>query len=212
MTHPAGGAEPGGEVAPRLEICALPAALDGLRHSGTATCAPAPLPTPTCGRSIVAGKARGGLNSPSRSRAPTVLGPLGAPTWCHEDRVRSSRRTRPVSRSHAGRARGAVVAHIWAVTALLDRLERPGWAARERHPEDRRKVVVRLMRPQRGPPRRKSAPWCARSMTQSPVARRATAKRSNGSWQERSDAVAELVRNERSPRGLPRRCSGIERS
>ena len=31
-----------------------------------------------------------------------------------------------------------------SVTALLDRLERLGWAARERHPEDRRKVVVRL--------------------------------------------------------------------
>jgi DNA-binding MarR family transcriptional regulator len=31
-----------------------------------------------------------------------------------------------------------------SVTALLDRLERLGWAARERHPDDRRKVVVRL--------------------------------------------------------------------
>jgi DNA-binding MarR family transcriptional regulator len=30
-----------------------------------------------------------------------------------------------------------------SVTALLDRLERLGWAARERHPDDRRKVVVR---------------------------------------------------------------------
>lgn len=31
-----------------------------------------------------------------------------------------------------------------SVTALLDRLERLGWAAREPHPEDRRKLVVRL--------------------------------------------------------------------
>jgi DNA-binding MarR family transcriptional regulator len=31
-----------------------------------------------------------------------------------------------------------------AITALLDRLERLGWAGRERHPDDRRKVVVRL--------------------------------------------------------------------
>jgi DNA-binding MarR family transcriptional regulator len=31
-----------------------------------------------------------------------------------------------------------------AVTALIDRLERLGWAGRERHPEDRRKVVIRL--------------------------------------------------------------------
>ncbi len=31
-----------------------------------------------------------------------------------------------------------------SVTALLDRLERLGWAAREPHPEDRRKIVVRL--------------------------------------------------------------------
>jgi DNA-binding MarR family transcriptional regulator len=31
-----------------------------------------------------------------------------------------------------------------SITALLDRLERLGWAARERHPQDRRKVVVRL--------------------------------------------------------------------
>ncbi|MEY2472213.1 MAG: hypothetical protein QOK28_1542 [Actinomycetota bacterium] len=31
-----------------------------------------------------------------------------------------------------------------SVTALLDRLERLGWANRERHPDDRRKVVVRL--------------------------------------------------------------------
>ena len=31
-----------------------------------------------------------------------------------------------------------------SVTALLDRLERLGWAARELHPEDRRKLVVRL--------------------------------------------------------------------
>jgi DNA-binding MarR family transcriptional regulator len=31
-----------------------------------------------------------------------------------------------------------------SVTALVDRLERLGWAARERHPDDRRKVVVRL--------------------------------------------------------------------
>ena len=31
-----------------------------------------------------------------------------------------------------------------AITALVDRLERLGWAQRERHPDDRRKVVVRL--------------------------------------------------------------------
>jgi DNA-binding MarR family transcriptional regulator len=31
-----------------------------------------------------------------------------------------------------------------SVTALVDRLERLGWAARERHPNDRRKIVVRL--------------------------------------------------------------------
>jgi DNA-binding MarR family transcriptional regulator len=31
-----------------------------------------------------------------------------------------------------------------SVTALIDRLERLGWATRERHPEDRRKVVVQL--------------------------------------------------------------------
>jgi DNA-binding MarR family transcriptional regulator len=31
-----------------------------------------------------------------------------------------------------------------SVTALIDRLERLGWAARERHPQDRRKIVVRL--------------------------------------------------------------------
>jgi DNA-binding MarR family transcriptional regulator len=31
-----------------------------------------------------------------------------------------------------------------SVTALVDRLERLGWAARERHPQDRRKIVVRL--------------------------------------------------------------------
>jgi DNA-binding MarR family transcriptional regulator len=31
-----------------------------------------------------------------------------------------------------------------SVTALLDRLERLGWANRERHPDDRRKVLVRL--------------------------------------------------------------------
>jgi DNA-binding MarR family transcriptional regulator len=31
-----------------------------------------------------------------------------------------------------------------SVTALLDRLERLGWTTRERHPDDRRKVVVRL--------------------------------------------------------------------
>jgi len=31
-----------------------------------------------------------------------------------------------------------------SITALVDRLERLGWAARERHPQDRRKVVVRL--------------------------------------------------------------------
>ena len=31
-----------------------------------------------------------------------------------------------------------------SVTALIDRLERLGWAARERHPKDRRKIVVRL--------------------------------------------------------------------
>jgi len=30
-----------------------------------------------------------------------------------------------------------------SVTALLDRLERLGWASREPHPDDRRKVVVR---------------------------------------------------------------------
>jgi DNA-binding MarR family transcriptional regulator len=31
-----------------------------------------------------------------------------------------------------------------SVTALLDRLERLGWANRDRHPDDRRKIVVRL--------------------------------------------------------------------
>jgi len=31
-----------------------------------------------------------------------------------------------------------------SVTALIDRLERLGWANRERHPGDRRKVVLRL--------------------------------------------------------------------
>jgi len=30
-----------------------------------------------------------------------------------------------------------------SVTALIDRLERLGWASRERHPDDRRKVLVR---------------------------------------------------------------------
>ena len=29
-----------------------------------------------------------------------------------------------------------------SVTALVDRLERLGWASRDRHPEDRRKVIV----------------------------------------------------------------------
>lgn len=31
-----------------------------------------------------------------------------------------------------------------SVTAMVDRLERLGWARRERHPDDRRKVVVEL--------------------------------------------------------------------
>jgi DNA-binding MarR family transcriptional regulator len=31
-----------------------------------------------------------------------------------------------------------------SITALVDRLERLGWAVRERHPQDRRKIVVRL--------------------------------------------------------------------
>jgi len=33
-----------------------------------------------------------------------------------------------------------------AVTALLDRLERLGWAKREPHPHDRRSVIVRRVR------------------------------------------------------------------
>ena len=31
-----------------------------------------------------------------------------------------------------------------AVTALIDRLEKLGWASRTRHPDDRRKVIVTL--------------------------------------------------------------------
>jgi DNA-binding PadR family transcriptional regulator len=31
-----------------------------------------------------------------------------------------------------------------SVTALIDRLERLGWASRNRHPDDRRKIVVTL--------------------------------------------------------------------
>jgi DNA-binding MarR family transcriptional regulator len=34
------------------------------------------------------------------------------------------------------------------MTGVLDRLERGGWVARDRHPSDRRAVVVRALRDQ----------------------------------------------------------------
>jgi DNA-binding MarR family transcriptional regulator len=36
--------------------------------------------------------------------------------------------------------------HPATITGILDRLERGGWVARERHPSDRRAVVVRTLR------------------------------------------------------------------
>ena len=56
-------------------------------------------------------------------------------------RPRSPRRTRTHDPERTGQL-------LWltsgAVTALIDRLEDSGWASRDPHPEDRRKIVVSL--------------------------------------------------------------------
>jgi hypothetical protein len=55
------------------------------------------------------------------------------------------------------------------------------------------------LRPPRGPPRTNSGPWSVRSMTQPPASRRVTAKRSNGSSQERpKQLLSSCARNDHS--------------
>ena len=49
----------------------------------------------------------------------------------------------PLSPSTIARRTGL---HAATVTGILDRLERDGWVARERDPEDRRGIVVRALR------------------------------------------------------------------
>ena len=49
----------------------------------------------------------------------------------------------PLSPSAIARRTGL---HAATVTGILDRLERDGWVARERDPEDRRGIVVRALR------------------------------------------------------------------
>src|SRR5437868_397052 len=54
-----------------------------------------------------------------------------------------ARHGRPLSPSALARLTGL---HPATMTGILDRLERGGWVARDRHPVDRRAVVVRPLR------------------------------------------------------------------
>ncbi len=85
-----------------------------------------------------------------------------------------------------------------SVTALVDRLERIGWAARERHPQDRRKVVVRLTAIAEETARREIGPLASaidETAARFPARERSVILRFLA---DAGDAVAELVSKERA--------------
>jgi DNA-binding MarR family transcriptional regulator len=85
-----------------------------------------------------------------------------------------------------------------SVTALLDRLERLGWAARERHPDDRRKVVVRLTALADETAEREVGPLVA-AIDETAALFTARERRVIERFlRETCDALAELVRNEQA--------------
>ena len=85
-----------------------------------------------------------------------------------------------------------------SVTALVDRLERLDWAARERHPQDRRKVVVHLTAAAEETAEEELGPLV--SAIDETVARFAVRDRLaiRRFLTQAADAVAELVNKERT--------------
>ena len=85
-----------------------------------------------------------------------------------------------------------------SVTALVDRLERLGWAAHERHPNDRRKIVVRLTAAAEETAEQELGPLVAainETAARFPARERAKIERFLA---KAADAVAELVSEERA--------------